>query len=310
MKPTMRMTTLLVVSILLLSACNMQFGAAPGVAGAELTAAAQTVQAQLQITTAPTLTALPPLPAVSTNTPAPTNTSIPLTSASSCNVAQFVADITVPDGTTFDPNENFTKTWRLKNNGTCTWTPSYAVVFASGSSMSGPASQALTGNVNPGSTVDISINLTAPASNGDYTGNYRLRDAGGVLFSQFYVQIHVGGGGGGGSGELTAVTGVTYDVNTFDEGGYWQDCPIVTAHITANGEGDVEYNFTRSDGQGGPTDALVILHFNSAGTKNVQEKWYLGSVNAGGAAEWLGIYIGDPNNQDFGHINVPSCTNP
>ena len=36
--------------------------------------------------------------------------------------AQFVADVTVPDGARYDPNAAFTKTWRLRNIGTCTWT--------------------------------------------------------------------------------------------------------------------------------------------------------------------------------------------
>ena len=89
------------------------------------------------------------------------------------------------------PNQAFTKTWRLKNTGTCTWTPAYAVVFSNGNSMNGPATQALAGNVNPGQTVDISVNLTAPGSTGDFTGNWKLRDGSGVLFSNFYVQIKV-----------------------------------------------------------------------------------------------------------------------
>ena len=46
--------------------------------------------------------------------------------------AQFVADVTVPDGTRYDPGATFTKTWRLKNIGTCTWTTSYTLVFDSG----------------------------------------------------------------------------------------------------------------------------------------------------------------------------------
>jgi len=39
-----------------------------------------------------------------------------------CDRAQFISDVTVPDGTTFAPGATFTKTWRLKNSGTCTWT--------------------------------------------------------------------------------------------------------------------------------------------------------------------------------------------
>jgi hypothetical protein len=203
------------------------------------------------------------------------------------------------------PGESFVKTWRLKNNGTCAWTPSYAVVFSSGNAMGGPATQALTGNVNPGGTVDISVSLTAPITPGSYTGYWKLRNASAVLFSEFYVQIEVEGGGGGGGGPF-AVTSVSYDVNTFDEGGY-DDCPIVTAHITANGAGDVDYHWTRSDGAGA---SVQSVHFNSAGTKHVSQKWYLGSVWAGGSAEWLGLYIDDPNHQDFGHVNVPACNAP
>ena len=35
--------------------------------------------------------------------------------------AQFVADVTIPDGTNFAPGTAFKKTWRLKNIGTNAW---------------------------------------------------------------------------------------------------------------------------------------------------------------------------------------------
>ncbi|PIU90073.1 MAG: hypothetical protein COS63_04110, partial [Anaerolineae bacterium CG06_land_8_20_14_3_00_57_67] len=57
----------------------------------------------------------------------------PAAAVTRCDWAQFVADITVPDGASFAPGAAFTKTWRLKNIGTCTWTTSYALVFVSGS---------------------------------------------------------------------------------------------------------------------------------------------------------------------------------
>jgi len=197
-----------------------------------------------------------------------------------------------------DPGETFTKTWRLKNVGACSWTPSYAVVFSSGNQMGGPSAQALAGNVNPGQTVDLSVNLTAPSDPGTYSGYWKLRNASGATFAQFYVRIKVEGG-------PFAVIHVTYDLSTFNEGDYYTGCPIVTAHITTNGAGDVQYHWTRSDGASAPVQSL---HFNSAGTKNVQEKWYLGSGASG--THWLGIYIDEPNHQDFGHINVNNCTTP
>jgi hypothetical protein len=57
--------------------------------------------------------------------------------------------------------------------------------------MSGPATQALAGNVNPGQTVDLSVDLKAPGTVGTYTGNWRLRNANGVAFTNFFVRIKV-----------------------------------------------------------------------------------------------------------------------
>ena len=302
-----RRKNIFIISTLILVSCNLPDNQTRGDVGAELTAAAGTVNAQLtqnaQSQVTATITSSPIL--IATNTSIPSTAVLP---TSNCNAGQFIDDITIPDGTIISPGDNFTKTWRLKNIGTCTWTSSYAVVFTSGSSMGGPAAQALSGNVNPGQTVDISVNLTAPGSNGTYTGNYKLRDSGGVLFTNnFYVQIKVqGGGGDGGGGAIIAVTSVTYDTGTFNEGGY-TNCPIVTAHITANGEGDVDYHWTRSDGASAPVESV---HFNSAGTKNVTTKWYIGSVWAGGDPEWQGIYIDSPNHQDFGHENINACSTP
>ncbi len=131
-------------------------------------------------------------PPVSTDTPAPTPlpptpvppTPIPPTPTASipCDWMSFVADVTVPDGTTYAPVTTFVKTWRLKNIGTCTWTPSYSLVFVSGDQMGGPSSISLPGNVPPGYTVDVSVALTAPTAGGSYTGYWMLRNAMGSRF--------------------------------------------------------------------------------------------------------------------------------
>ncbi len=56
---------------------------------------------------------------------------VPLAHAATyCDQAQFVSDITVPDGAAFTPGASFTKTWRFMNAGTCTWTTSYKLVYA------------------------------------------------------------------------------------------------------------------------------------------------------------------------------------
>jgi hypothetical protein len=197
MTKTTRLASIFSVLVVGLSACNLPSNVTPtqGV-DVVLTSAAQTVEAnmtQAAILNPPTV---PPTSTANflTTTLAVSTTSVIATSippTQTCDVAQFIDDVTVPDGTTLKPNETFTKTWRFKNVGTCSWTPSYAVVFSSGDSMNGPATQALAGNVNPGQTVDISVELTTPAAAGNYKGFWKLRNAAGVHFSQFYVDIKV-----------------------------------------------------------------------------------------------------------------------
>jgi hypothetical protein len=121
------------------------------------------------------------------------------TQASCTDQATFISDVTIPDKTHIEAGKSFEKTWRLKNSGTCTWTTSYAMVFASGSQMGGSAVVALPKSVSPNGTVDLKVTLTAPNANGTYTGNWKLRNASGVIFGlgtkadqPFWVQIVVG----------------------------------------------------------------------------------------------------------------------
>jgi hypothetical protein len=168
------------------------------------TAAAQTVAAQLtlaaQVPGTPIATEAPVDTVTPTATVIPSPTTPAPSATSACtNAAQFVTDVTIPDGTNVAAGGNFNKTWRLKNAGTCTWDTSYSLVFAGGSAMGGPASQALAGSVSSGNQVDLTVSLTAPSSAGSYTGNWQLRTGSGALFgigatatSAFWVKITVG----------------------------------------------------------------------------------------------------------------------
>jgi len=141
----------------------------------------------------PTVTPMP----LATITPLPTNTPLPTDTTLPCNMAAFVKDVTVPDNTEFEPEETFTKTWRLKNVGTCPWTSKYDLIFDDGDVMGGDTeSQVTNGKVSPGQSVDVSIELTAPATVGTYRGDWRLQDANNVIFGlttgkSFWVQIKV-----------------------------------------------------------------------------------------------------------------------
>lgn len=127
--------------------------------------------------------------------PSPTETPEPACT----NQAQFIRDVTVPDGTRFDPGDSFTKTWRLRNSGTCTWTKNYAIVHVAGYSLLGPNAMTLPTEVEPGELVDISMALKVPMIDGTYESYWRLRDDAGELFGigdgqdlSFWTLVEVG----------------------------------------------------------------------------------------------------------------------
>ncbi len=200
------------VVIVAQAACNLPTGEQPDAAAtlnALYTQSAQTLEA---MATQAALTAVGTQPSASptvtpTNTLLPgfsTPTSIPPfytnTPVTRCDWAYFVDDVTYEDGTTVGRNLAFTKTWRLKNIGTCAWTTSYALVFVSGDAMGAPTATGLPFTVSPGETADISVNLVSPNLDGHYRGEFKLRNASGLLFgvgnqasTAFWVDIKVSG---------------------------------------------------------------------------------------------------------------------
>jgi uncharacterized repeat protein (TIGR01451 family) len=121
--------------------------------------------------------------------------------AATCDAAEFVADVTIPDGTNFTPGTPLVKIWRLKNVGTCTWSTSYAIVFYAGTKMGAPSAVNLPTSVAPGATVDVTVNMTAPSSAGHYRGHWMLRNASSTIFGvgpygtyTFFIDIVVAGG--------------------------------------------------------------------------------------------------------------------
>ncbi len=111
-------------------------------------------------------------------TPVPTTTPAPLAGGCTPNL-QYVADVTIPDGTVVAPGATFTKTWRVLNNGTCPWDNSYAIAFVSGTQLASGAAQVPPAA--PGAMVDISLVMTAPTAFGTFTGNWQLRAPNGAL---------------------------------------------------------------------------------------------------------------------------------
>jgi hypothetical protein len=83
--------------------------------------------------------------------------------------------MTIPFATTLPPQTRFTKIWRIRNTGSCTWTSNYAFVFTGGELMNGPTEIFLPGDVEPGGTVDIAVDLVAPSDQGRYIGKWNMR---------------------------------------------------------------------------------------------------------------------------------------
>jgi hypothetical protein len=201
-----RILSLLTVIAFILAACNLPSSAVTPTAesNAVFTAAALTVQAQLtrSLPTGPFSTPTLPL-SVATNTPLsiptlPAATVPPAASATPvCDQAQFVRDITIPDGSQIAPGASFTKTWRLRNAGACNWS-GYTLVFDSGEQMGATSPQTI-GSVAQGQEVDISVNFTAPTTSGTYRSYWRIRNSSGVLIpvlggtqgKSFFVEIKV-----------------------------------------------------------------------------------------------------------------------
>ncbi|MBQ6341826.1 MAG: transporter substrate-binding domain-containing protein [Anaerolineaceae bacterium] len=121
------------------------------------------------------------LPPVQTNQPART----------CVNGMQFVSDVSIKDGHQVNPGEKFQKIWRVRNNGTCTWTPGYSFSFVSGDQMSGRTVR-ISSAVKPGETIDLAVDLIAPNAKGTYKGNWQMRTPQGVGFGQVvWVKVRV-----------------------------------------------------------------------------------------------------------------------
>ena len=123
----------------------------------------------------------------------------PATQVTRCDSASFISDVTYPDGSLVAPGSQFTKIWRIRNTGTCTWNSSYDLVYVSGDRLGASNAVSLPASVASGQTVDIAVNMVAPTHGGIYVGYWKLRNASGNLFgmgtsdASVYVDVKVAG---------------------------------------------------------------------------------------------------------------------
>jgi hypothetical protein len=206
-------------TLLILTACTLVGGNGQTVLP-NATSVYETISAQLTATSAAVRVAthspVPPTQAA-TVSPMPSSTLtqatnrataglVPVTltmtpNPTPCNLAAAgrpYVDITIADGERMSPGQAFSKTWRLLNAGSCTWTTNYAIVWFSGDIFSAMREQAFSSNVKPGDNVDITVDMVAPNTAGQHQSNWKLRDASGALFgigptgaAPFWVRIEV-----------------------------------------------------------------------------------------------------------------------
>ena len=96
------------------------------------------------------------------------------------NKAAFFDDVTIPDDTVFRQSETFIKTWRVRNEGTCTWN-GYKLVSAGGEAMNAMPSIDLE-SVIPGAITDISVDMQAPKRGGSHTSFWQFATDSGETF--------------------------------------------------------------------------------------------------------------------------------
>ncbi len=334
MKKNITAITVLVLLSVLLSACNLS-AANPTQIGPDQinTIAAQTVEALT--------TQMAPPPATATNTPEPatatpmvtaaptlaiptlnltpgalTNTLIPLpTSAGTteCNKVFFLSDVNVADGTVFKPETEFTKTWKIQNSGSCTWTSLYSAVPFSND----PTSPVITGdgefpvkaNVTPGGILEVTVKMKAPKEEGTYTQTWKMQDDQGNFFgiggpngAGWYVNIKVDKSGGSASTTGIKLSSVVSDVSPAS--GAKGETVTVTGKVTISGLGSGKSQYVRwtlrMDGTA--MNCGSNYTFESNGDKSFSFTDCLVPASMSEGSKDVQVYINEP-----GGSNVPTA---
>ena len=318
MKKASLVFSFLIISSLLLTACNLSATKTepPTENDMAITAAALTVQAKIRgYTPEPTQPSQDQQEPPQTNDPAPNiqpvYTPAPVDDDAPCDRALFVEDITIPDNTQIDPGSPFTKIWLLRNDGSCTWTKDYTIVFDSGDQMGGPETIAISNDVPPGHALEISVNLVAPTESKTYRGNWMIKNASGDIFGlsdfndPFWVIVKV---------DAPPVPAFAVNAASFEmiPGSYTGVCPFpvtLRGRISSSGAGKVTYYYQREDGYRSDT---MEINFDAAGQKTLPD--YSMPIGTGAGYSWTGkvwLYIDNPNHQAFNEqIFSVNCTSP
>jgi len=298
--------SILILFALLLTSCGGTDAESDTIATAvAMTVSAQeTEKAQATATPKPTKavpTSVPDATPTEQNAPtfSPPTAPGPVGSGDACLRANWIADLTIPDGTVMQPDETFYKTWRVKNNGTCTWNSAYKIIYWSGDLMGGLLEYQFPEVVSPGEEVDITLYLRAPPSNGNYSSYWKIQSEWGGQFGvgqydePLWVTVNVNDS----SNPTFAVTNVTYNIVRDPAAGcatnVWY---YVNATITTNGPATVRYQWLQSDGNN--TGTGKTLKFTQADSITLTREWSF-HLGATPGTKWMQIIIHEPNYQEY-----------
>lgn len=310
---------------LLLTSCEFS---APGAQGtntpapeALFTAAAQTAEAMrlqrfgktpspvaeslIETAAGPAPTATPPSTTAPTQ-PAPTATAGGATAAApGANRAEFVADVNIPDGTVFAPNQSFTKTWRITNTGETTWTTDYALIFIDGDLLGAQAVVQIPEEVAPGKNVDISVDMIAPEKAGTYISYWKMKTPDGKIFGfgaagdeAIWVKIVVQEGAAAMEGTPASTLAssanpvqVSLSVDNPDFSGACPHTFVFTAQLSLNRAATVTFALEAGDTSGSPirVPAPTRKNLDAGSHLVVYELTFPQSVTA-----WARVRVSEP----------------
>jgi len=250
---------------------------------------------------------VPTIPAAPSKTP---------TDSVACDKVEFVSE-TIPDGTDYAPSATFTKTWRVRNIGTCTWDTSYDIVFDHGDTLGAPAAIPFPGVVAPGQEVDLSINLTAPASPGSYASYWKFRNGSDVIFvtNPFSAVIDVIAPTNTPGGILitlvpgpifllkyTTSTGSNTSIPASGQGSAQANCPSGSV-LTAGGYAYQTYPETFVKTMSASGNSWVVYGVNQLGTAKSLNAYAICLHNSGGTSSQVYAQVSVPAGSN-GHATV------
>lgn len=215
-----------------------------------------------------------------------------------CHRSKFVSE-TVPDNTVFNPGENFSKSWTLRNGGDCTWSMDYELRFIEGDRLGGSRTLPVEKTVKPDETVTFTLNLTAPNTPGTYTGVWQLFAVDGTPMGRYWVIITVADPAQQPADPPPvpptppfAVTNLTHNLVDVSV----SECPYpkdLSLTFTASGSGTATYEIVTSDLGNQGQDTITFIE---AGSKSTSYTWTF----TYSADYWLKVNILEPNKKTFG----------